>query len=388
MNFVICHYSEIALKGGNRSFFEKKLIDNIRGAINPDFVSGINKISGRILITLNDKGVKSADEIESSLKKVFGISNFLFCARVKPTIEDISQELISIIEKEEFKTFRVTAKRSEKHIPFTSQEINERVGANIFNHFKNISVDLENPDINCLVEIVEGSAYVSIKKISGLSGLPVGTGGKVVLMLSGGIDSPVAGFMAMSRGLSVIMIHFHTYPETSQNSIEKVKELSKLLSQYQPRTKLYLVPFANIQKEIFLNISPKLRVIFYRRLMFNIAQKIARKEKALGIVTGESVGQVASQTLENINATQYGITLPIIRPLICIDKDDIIEKAREIKTFDISILPHDDCCSRFLPKHPETRAKIEDVLVEEKKIDVDLMVKSVLDKVEKPFSFI
>lgn len=388
MNFVVCHYSEIALKGKNRSFFENKLIDNIKRAIKPDFVSGINKISGRILITLSSKGINNKEEIESALKKVFGISNFLFCARVKPTIEDISGELISILEKEDFKTFRISAKRSEKNLPFTSREINEQVGANIFHHFKKVTVDLENPDINCLVEIVEGFAYISIKKIYGLSGLPVGTGGKVVLMLSGGIDSPVAGFMAMSRGLNIIPIHFHTYPETSQNSIEKVKELSKILSQYQPQTKLYLVPFAGIQKEIFLKVSPKLRVIFYRRLMFHIAQKIAKKEKALGIVTGESVGQVASQTLENINATQYGITLPIIRPLICLSKDDIIEKAREIKTFDISILPHDDCCSRFLPKHPEIRARIEDVLAEEKKIGIDLMVKKVLDEVEKPFSFI
>jgi len=194
--------------------------------------------------------------------------------------------------------------------------------------------------------------------------------------------------MAMSRGLNIILVHFHTYPETSQNSIEKVKEISKILSKYQPRTKLYLVPFAKIQKQIFLSINPKLRVIFYRRLMFKIAQEIAKKEKALGIVTGESIGQVASQTLENINATQNGIAMPIIRPLICYHKDDIIEKARQIKTFDISILPHDDCCSRFLPKHPEIRAKIEDVLAEEKKLNIDLMIKEALNEIEKPFSFI
>lgn len=386
MNFVICHYSEIALKGGNRSFFERKLVENIKKSINSEFVLDIKKISGRILIILNDGVIKS--EIEESLKRVFGISNFLFCIKTKPTIEDISRELTLILEKEKFKTFRITAKRSEKNTPNTSQQINEQVGANIFNHFKDISVNLENPDINCFVEIVEGSAYISIKKIQGLNGLPVGTGGKVVLMLSGGIDSPVAGFMAMSRGLNVILVHFHTYPETSQNSIEKVKEISKILSKYQPRTKLYLVPFAKIQKQIFLSINPKLRVIFYRRLMFKIAQEIAKKEKALGIVTGESIGQVASQTLENINATQNGIAMPIIRPLICYHKDDIIEKARQIKTFDISILPHDDCCSRFLPKHPEIRAKIEDVLAEEKKLNIDLMIKEALNEIEKPFSFI
>ena len=386
MNFVICHYSEIALKGGNRSFFERKLVENIKKSINSEFVLDIKKMSGRILIVLSDSAIKS--EIEESLKRVFGISNFLFCIKTKSTIEDISRELTLILEKEKFKTFRITTKRSEKNTPNTSQQINEQVGANIFNHFKDISVNLENPDINCFVEIVEGSAYISIKKIQGLNGLPVGTGGKVVLMLSGGIDSPVAGFMAMSRGLNIILVHFHTYPETSQNSIEKVKEISKILSKYQPRTKLYLVPFAKIQKQIFLSINPKLRVIFYRRLMFKIAQEIAKKEKALGIVTGESIGQVASQTLENINATQNGIAMPIIRPLICYHKDDIIEKARQIKTFDISILPHDDCCSRFLPKHPEIRAKIEDVLAEEKKLNIDLMIKEALNEIEKPFSFI
>jgi thiamine biosynthesis protein ThiI len=386
MNFVICHYSEIALKGGNRSFFERKLVENIKKSINSEFVLDIKKMSGRILIVLSDSAIKS--EIEESLKRVFGISNFLFCIKTKSTIEDISRELTLILEKEKFKTFRITTKRSEKNTPNTSQQINEQVGANIFNHFKDISVNLENPDINCFVEIVEGSVYISIKKIQGLNGLPVGTGGKVILMLSGGIDSPVAGFMAMSRGLNVILVHFHTYPETSQNSIEKVKEISKILSKYQPRTKLYLVPFAKIQKQIFLSINPKLRVIFYRRLMFKIAQEIAKKEKALGIVTGESIGQVASQTLENINATQNGIAMPIIRPLICYHKDDIIEKARQIKTFDISILPHDDCCSRFLPKHPEIRAKIEDVLAEEKKLNIDLMIKEALNEIEKPFSFI
>jgi len=386
MNFVICHYSEIALKGGNRSFFERKLVENIKKSINSEFVLDIKKMSGRILIVLSDSAIKS--EIEESLKRVFGISNFLFCIKTKSTIEDISRELTLILEKEKFKTFRITTKRSEKNTPNTSQQINEQVGANIFNHFKDISVNLENPDINCFVEIVEGSAYISIKKIQGLNGLPVGTGGKVILMLSGGIDSPVAGFMAMSRGLNIILVHFHTYPETSQNSIEKVKEISKILSKYQPRTKLYLVPFAKIQKQIFLSINPKLRVIFYRRLMFKIAQEIAKKEKALGIVTGESIGQVASQTLENINATQNGIAMPIIRPLICYHKDDIIEKARQIKTFDISILPHDDCCSRFLPKHPEIRAKIEDVLAEEKKLNIDLMIKEALNEIEKPFSFI
>jgi len=386
MNFVICHYSEIALKGGNRSFFERKLVENIKKSINSEFVLDIKKMSGRILIVLSDSAIKS--EIEESLKRVFGISNFLFCIKTKSTIEDISRELTLILEKEKFKTFRITTKRSEKNTPNTSQQINEQVGANIFNHFKDISVNLENPDINCFVEIVSGSAYISIKKIQGLNGLPVGTGGKVVLMLSGGIDSPVAGFMAMSRGLNVILVHFHTYPETSQNSIEKVKEISKILSKYQPRTKLYLVPFAKIQKQIFLSINPKLRVIFYRRLMFKIAQEIAKKEKALGIVTGESIGQVASQTLENINAIQNGIAMPIIRPLICYHKDDIIEKARQIKTFDISILPHDDCCSRFLPKHPEIRAKIEDVLAEEKKLNIDLMIKEALNEIEKPFSFI
>jgi thiamine biosynthesis protein ThiI len=386
MNFVICHYSEIALKGGNRSFFERKLVENIKKSINSEFVLDIKKMSGRILIVLSDSAIKS--EIEESLKRVFGISNFLFCIKTKSTIEDISRELTLILEKEKFKTFRITTKRSEKNTPNTSQQINEQVGANIFNHFKDISVNLENPDINCFVEIVEGSVYISIKKIQGLNGLPVGTGGKVILMLSGGIDSPVAGFMAMSRGLNIILVHFHTYPETSQNSIEKVKEISKILSKYQPRTKLYLVPFAKIQKQIFLSINPKLRVIFYRRLMFKIAQEIAKKEKALGIVTGESIGQVASQTLENINATQNGIAMPIIRPLICYHKDDIIEKARQIKTFDISILPHDDCCSRFLPKHPEIRAKIEDVLAEEKKLNIDLMIKEALNEIEKPFSFI
>lgn len=378
---IICHYSEIGLKGGNRGFFEKTLIQNIKKKIEPSFFFSVEKISGRILVNLTSLGRENREDIIKSLKLVFGISDFLLSVRTTQEIQKIGEISIALLEKEKFKTFVVRSKRSEKEFSLTSQQINEDIGAIILKKIGGISVKLKEPDITCFIEIVGKNSFISVKKIKGQGGLPVGTGGRVISLLSGGIDSPVASFMTMSRGVKIIFIHFYSYPETSKSSIDKVRELVRVLSRYQGESKLYLVPFSKAQKEILVSVKAANRVIFYRRLMFRITLEIAKKERALGIVTGESLGQVASQTIENIASIERGVNLPIIRPLICTDKDGIIKKAREIGTYDISILPHSDSCARFLPRHPETRSSVEIILKEEEGLDIDKILNEAMSNI-------
>ncbi len=371
MDSVICHYSEIGLKKGNRSFFEKRLVDNIKRVLEPSSFFFVKRISGRILIGLTDEGRDSGEKIRLSLSTVFGISDFLFCTTTSQEIKEIGLITVNLLKEKDFKTFKISSKRSEKIFPFTSQEINAKVGEMVLDNIKGLKVVMDNPDEICFIEVVGKDTFVSVDKFKGLGGLPIGTGSKAVSLLSGGIDSPVASFLTMRRGVKLTFIHFHSYPETSESSIEKVRDLAKILSRYQGETKMYLVPFADAQKDILLNVPSGMRVIFYRRLMMRISSKIAKKESALAMVTGESLGQVASQTLENIKAIQYGTELPILRPLICNDKESIIIKAKEIGTFETSILPHDDCCIRFIPRHPETRADVNKVMETEKNLDIE-----------------
>ena len=258
-----------------------------------------------------------------------------------------------------------------------SQQINEKIGEHILKNL-NCKVNLSKPNIICFIEIVEKYAFLYTKKIKGQGGLPISTGGKAICLISGGIDSPVAAFKVMKRGVKIIFLHFHAYPYTQKASIEKVEKLVKVLNKFHSQSKLYLVPFANIQKEILIKTPSSLRVILYRRMMFRIAKEVAKKEKALALVTGESIGQVASQTLENIRTIEESVDILVLRPLISDDKQEIIEKAEEIGTFNISIIPHEDCCTRFLPKHPETKSKIEMVKRAEEKLDFQNLIKKTI----------
>lgn len=381
MDCVICHYNEIALKGKNRKFFEEKLVENIKRVLNPAFYEFVRRISGRILIKLTEKGKKKEKETAFNLKKVFGIAYFVFAASSLQTIEGVKKTALEILKDKKFKTFKISAKRAEKKFSLNSQEINIEVGSFIVEKL-NKKVKLEKPDITCFIEIVEKYAFLYLKKIKGPGGLPIGASGRAVALISGGIDSPVAAFEVMKRGVKIIFLHFHSFPYTNKASIEKVKELVKILSRYQGETKLYLIPFADIQKEILLNSPAELRVVLYRRMMLKIAQKIAEKERALAIVTGDSIGQVASQTLENIKAIGEAAALPVFRPLIGSDKEEIIKKAEKINTFQISILPHDDTCSRFCPAHPETKASLNEVKKIEEKLNMEKMINSAIAKSE------
>ncbi|EKD58823.1 MAG: thiamine biosynthesis protein ThiI [uncultured bacterium] len=388
---ILIHYGEITLKGKNRNYFEGHLIQNIKDQLNdfsPSSFEYVKKMSGGILVKLNEKGIGNAAIIEDALQHVFGIVNFSFATSVQQDIEILKStcwELVnSSIGGEIFETFRVRTQRSNKNFPMTSEEINKKVGGFIFDKLDGKKkVSLKNPDLECHIIIINELALVSLKKIQGPGGLPIGTGGKAMVLMSGGFDSPVAAWYLLKRGVSTRFAHFHSIPYTSRESLEKVTDLIKVLKKFKSSGVMYSIPFADVQKEIMMKCPASLRVILYRRMMMRISQQLALKEKALALITGDSVGQVASQTLENILAVSQAATLPIFRPLIGMDKEEIMSKAREIGTYDISRLPHDDCCTRLMPKNPETRAKLPEVLEAEKNLDIEKLVFETIGKTEK-----
>lgn len=399
---ILIHYGEIALKGGNRNFFEKQLIDNIKKQLDifcPSSFEYVKKMSGGILVKLNENGLKNLDKIKDALMHTFGISNFSFTVSVPQDIETLKTFCAEMMSKQKFETFRVTTQRSNKHFPMNSEQINREVGGHIFDKLTSfdplsrhepalrkrdirIKVSLKNPDVECKIFILNEFALVSMEKIEGLGGMPIGSGKKAMALLSGGFDSPVAAFQIMRRGVQLRYAHFHSAPYTSKASIEKVIALSQELKKFGSSTRLYLIPFADVQKEIMMKTPERFRVIMYRRMMMRIAEVLAKKEKCLALITGDSIGQVASQTLENILAVSEAATLPIFRPLIGEDKEAIMQKAKKIGTYDISIQPHDDCCTRLMPKKPETRAKLWEVLEAEKELDIPNLIKQALEKTE------
>lgn len=384
--FVLCHYGEIALKGNNRNFFEAHLIENIKKQLEafcPSSFEYVKRMSGGILIKLNQNGITNEEKIKDALMHSFGISNFSFAASVSQDIETLKTFCWDLMKDEKFDTFRVTTQRSNKNFPMTSEEINREVGGYIFEKLDGKkSVSMKNPDAECKIFIINEFALVSLKKIEGLGGMPIGTGNKAMALLSGGFDSPVAAWQILKRGAQLRYAHFHSAPYTSKASIEKVLSLSQELKKFGSSTRIYMIPFADVQKEIMMKTPERFRVILYRRMMMRIAEALAKKEKCLALITGDSIGQVASQTLENILAVSEATTLPIFRPLIGLDKEEIMQKAKMIGTYDISIQPHDDCCTRLMPKKPETRAKLWEVLEAEKELDIPKLISETLAKTE------
>ena len=385
-NFVLIHYGEIALKGGNRNFFESQLIENIKKQLNafsPSSFEYVKKMSGGILIKLNDKGIQNVGAIKDALLHTFGIANFSFATSVEQNMETLKTFCWNLMKEKEFETFRVTTQRSNKNFPLTSEEINREIGGYIFEKLNSQkAVSMKNPDVECKIFIINEFALVSLEKIAGLGGMPVGSGNKAMALLSGGFDSPVAAWQILKRGVQLRYAHFHSTPYTSKASMEKVVALSQELKKFGSATKLFMIPFADVQKEIMMKSPEKFRVILYRRMMMRIAEAIAIREKCYALITGDSIGQVASQTLENILAVSEAANIPIFRPLIGSDKEEIMQKAKLIGTYDISIQPHDDCCTRLMPKKPETRAKLLEVLEAEKELDIPRLIKETLAKME------
>ena len=377
---IVVHYGEIAIKGNNRPYFERALLNNIREHLKGLKYNTLKKISGRFILELNKES--DLKEISNKLKNIFGISYFSFAINSSQEIEDIKENVSKLIKDDKSKTVRVLTKRSNKQFKLTSMDINKIMGEHLIkNH--NLTIDLVDAELSIWIEIVEKYCFIYKEKIDGLNGLPVGVSGKVIGLLSGGIDSPVASYLMIKRGCKIIFVHFHSSPYTDQSSIEKVKDLIKLLNKYQLQSKLYIVPLIDIQKEIMTKTDKEYRVILYRRFMVRIAEIIAGKEEANALITGEALGQVASQTSKNLANIEETVKIPILRPLVAMDKQEIINKAINIGTYDTSILPHQDCCTLFIPKHPSTKADLNKVKKMEEKLDVDSLINNAIKKTEK-----
>jgi len=377
---ILIHYNEIGLKKGNRRYFENKLRKNILRATTGLGVRGVRRLWGRMLITLKDDA--RPGEILAALQKVFGIAYFAPARLIEQDIAAMETAAVELVDGKTFRSFKVATRRANKSFPLQSVEVNSRVGARV-QKASGAKVDLGDPECTVHIEIFDDSALVYVDRVEGPGGLPVGVSNKAVLLLSSGIDSPVAGYQMLKRGVDVIYVHFHSAPYTSPASIRNTQKLVELLTTYQYRSYLYLIPFLEIQQAITSVVPASYRVIMYRRAMFYLAERVAFKHKANALITGENVGQVASQTLPNIRAINEPVRLPVLRPLCGFDKQEIIERARAIGTYDISIQPYEDCCSLFVPDRPETNASIKTVLDFDQKLDLLPFYRQALQQAEK-----
>jgi thiamine biosynthesis protein ThiI len=355
---IVVHYQEIALKGNNRPWFVARLARNLKTATRDVGVRQVRVLMGRIELTLQDDADWPA--VRARVAQVFGIANFARAAPAPLDVDAIARAILADLGDTQTRTFRVSARRADKRFPLTSPQIEREVGGRI-KEAKGWTVDLARPELTIHVEALSDEAFYYFGKELGAGGLPAGTSGRVVCLLSGGIDSPVAAWRLMRRGCRVLFVHFHSYPILSRASQEKARELATLLTRFQYDSRLFLVPFGEIQQQVVLSVAPPLRVVIYRRLMMRIAEAIARRNRAQALVTGEVVGQVASQTLENLAEINRVVTMPVLRPLIGMDKDEITAEAQRLGTFPISIIPDQDCCTLFTPRHPATRARRFDV---------------------------
>jgi thiamine biosynthesis protein ThiI len=376
MNSVVVHYQEIALKGRNRPWFIARLVRNIKTATRDLDVTRVATKMGRIEIMLG--GPDAWPPVAERLRHVFGIANFSRAALVPLDIDGIASAILEDLGDMRVSTFRVSAKRADKRFPLTSPQIEREVGGRI-KEAKGWTVDLDEAEFTIHVEALTGEAFYHFGKEAGPGGMPTGVSGRVVALLSGGIDSPVACYRLMKRGCRVIPVHFHSYPILSRASQEKVRELTAVLTRYQQFTRLYMVAFGEIQQQVMLSVAPPLRVVIYRRLMLRIAQGIAEKAHAGALVTGDVIGQVASQTLENMATIGSVSTLPVFRPLIGMDKDEITAEAQRLGTYPISIIEDQDCCQLFTPKHPATKARPNDIARAEAALPIDDFVRQAVE---------
>ena len=379
-NTILVRYSEIFLKGKNKSYFERVLLNNIINAIKDYNTCIVKKISGRIMVSNYD--VKYEKKIIDKIKDVFGVYSVSPTIMLETSIENIEKYIQSI----KFSTgrFRVTVKRADKTLPINSTEFSKQIGAIILKHNPKMVVDLFNYDYEINIDIREQNrTFIFYNTVLGVGGMPVGTSGEGLLLLSGGIDSPVAGFMMAKRGMPLSALHFQSIPYTSEMAKQKVVDLAKILSDYTGNIKLYICCFTKIQEEIHKKCKPEYMITIMRRIMVRIAEKLAKKNNLKAIITGESLGQVASQTIESITSTNSVAEItPILRPLIAMDKEEITKISKERNFFETSILPYEDCCTVFLPKYPIIKPKLENVLKEEHKLDVESLVCEALRTIE------
>jgi len=376
---VVVHYAEVGLKGENRHLFENQLIRNIKQALKDTGVQQVRRFHGRMAVLLPPD--YDWERVQERLQRVFGIAYFAPAVIVEQDIGVIERVACELMAQYRFQSFRVKTRRSQKAFALNSQEVNVRVGAAIQAQ-SGAKVDLSHPEMTCHIEIFDRFAILYAERIPGARGLPVGVSERAVSLLSAGIDSPVASFKIMKRGVKIIFVHFHSVPFTSDASIRNSQRIVQLLTRYQYASKLYLVPLLEVQQEIMLKAPTDYRVVLYRRFMLRLAERIARRERARALITGESIAQVASQTLSNLMVINEVTRLPVLRPLSGNDKEEIVDMARELGTYEISIEPYEDCCSLFVPRHPVTRAKREVVEEAESRLDVEGLIRDALQRTE------
>src|SRR5438477_1798783 len=375
MTSVVVHYKELALKGRNRPWFIKILVRNLRTALADLDIRSVRSVMGRIEIDLGD--ATSWQAVRDRVQRVFGIANFSYAARGPHDFQPLASAILRDLGDRAPASFRVSARRADKRLPFTSPEIEREVGGRI-KEARGWHVDLDDAALTIHLEVMTDHAFYFFGKEPGAGGLPTGTGGRVACLLSGGIDSPVAAYRMMRRGCSVLLIHFHSYPILSRASQEKVREIAALLTRHQLKSRLILVPFGDLQQQVVLSVAPEMRVVIYRRLMLRIADRLARRAHARALVTGEVIGQVASQTLDNMTAIAQATDLEILRPLVGMDKDEITAEAERIGTYPISVIPDQDCCTLFTPRHPVTRVHLSQVERAEQALPIDDMIAAAL----------
>jgi thiamine biosynthesis protein ThiI len=371
MTSIVVHYKELALKGRNRPWFVQLLVRNLKVALAGLDITSIRSIMGRIEIELG-RGA-SWSEARDRVRHVFGIANFSYAGRGPHDFDRLAEAILRDLEGRHTQSFRVRARRSDKRFPFTSPQVEREVGGRIKDR-TGWRVDLDDAELSIHIEVLPDQAFYFFGKELGAGGLPTGTGGRVACLLSGGIDSPVAAYRMMRRGCSVLLVHFHSYPILSRASQEKVREIAAVLTKYQLRSRLVLVPFGELQQQVVLGAARDLRVVIYRRLMLRIAERLARRWHARALVTGEVIGQVASQTLENMTAISAATAFEVLRPLVGMDKDEITAEAGRIGTLPISNIPDQDCCQLFTPRHPATRARPQDIETAEAVLPIGSMV--------------
>ena len=371
---------ELALKGKNRPWFMRKLTDNLRIATRG---SGVERIwKGQLMVGLTLSDEECWPEVKSRLKEVFGVAKFYKAYELPQDLDGLKARIPEFLEGRTFSSFRITTNRADKRFPMNSEEVNRDLGAFV-KDLTGAQVNLKYPELSIYVDIQTSGFLVYFDEVKAHGGLPVGVSGKVAVMLSGGIDSPVAAWQMMKRGCQAMFVHFHSYPLVDRTSMEKAVDLVEHLNRHQYESNLFMVPLGEIQKKIILTCPPSYRVVLYRRFMVRITEVLARRNRAKAIITGESCGQVASQTLENIAVVNQSAGMPILRPLIGHNKEEIVNMAQNIGTFTTSILPDQDCCTLFVPKHPETKADLDTVLRLEESLSVDEIVKDAVENTER-----
>lgn len=385
MQSIVVHYQEIALKGRNRPWFMGRLVRNLRGAVADLDVRSVRALMGRIEIVLGPTA--SPAEVGERIRRTFGVANFSYAGRTALDLDVIASAILDDLRGRECLSFRVSARRADKRFPLTSPQVEREIGGRI-KSARGWPVNLDEPDLTIHVELLSDEAFYFFGKERGPGGLPTGTAGRVACLLSGGIDSPVAAHRMMKRGCAVTFVHFHSYPILSRASQEKARQLVELLTRWQQRSRLYLVAFGEIQQQVVLAVPGPMRIVVYRRLMMRIAERIARDRAAQALITGEVVGQVASQTLENLAVIGNVVDMPVFRPLIGMDKDEITAEAQRIGTYPISIVPDQDCCTLFTPRNPQTRAKLDDIERAEQALPIDdLVERAVTEAAVEQFEF-